>query len=259
MPMDKLDVHQSFSDLGLEKNDIVMIHGDAGVAAQYQDLDAECRLDYLIEEIKRYFFPDGTILVPAFSYSSTKMQDFDVVETPSAVGLFSEHFRQGRDVNRSSHPIFSVSSWGQYGADFLRGSNSDCFGAGTFFEMLLEHNVRLIALGCDINSFTFVHHVEQAKKVKYRYFKKFKGRIIDVDQVSNVDTKYYVRDTNIESNCNLALLARVAKDRKLLQAGSMGRFSIQTIKAVDFYNVAMELLDENEYSLIDAGIINNEI
>lgn len=257
--MNKLDVHQIFSDLGLKKNDIVMIHGDAGVAAQYQDLDAECRLDYLIDEIKGYFFPDGTILVPAFSYSSTKMQDFDVVETPSTVGLFSEHFRKGRDISRSNHPIFSVSAWGKFRADFLQGSNSDCFGAGTFFEKLLQHNVRLIALGCDLNSFTFVHHVEQVKKVKYRYFKNFKGRIIDVDKVVNVDTEYYVRNTNIASNCNLTLLARVAKDRKLLQAGSVGRFSIQTIRAVDLYNVAMELLDENEYSLIDAGIINNEI
>ena len=257
--MTDLNIQKSFSELGLKSNDIVMIHGDAGVAAQYQDVGAKDRLDYLIDEIKEYFSQDGTILVPAFSYSSTKHEDYHLLKTPSAVGLFSEHFRQGSDVNRTNHPIFSVSTWGKFGADFLGGSNSDCFGPGTFFEMLLERNVRLITLGCDLNSVTFVHHAEQMKKVKYRYFKNFTGRIIDADQIVNLDTKYYVRDTTIATNCNLKLLSNVAKDRKLLQAGSVGRFPIQTIRALDFFNVAMELLDENEYSLIDAGIMNNEI
>jgi len=257
--MTDLNLRNSFSELGLKSNDIVMIHGDAGVAAQYQDVSAKDKLDYLIDEIKEYFSPDGTILVPAFSYSSTKHEDYHILKTPSAVGLFSESFRKSSDVNRSNHPIFSVSTWGKFGNEFLAGSYSDCFGPGTFFEILLEHNVRIITLGCDLNSVTFVHHVEQMKKVKYRYFKNFTGRIIDADQIVNVDTKYYVRDTSTATNCNLALLSKLAKDRKLLQTGFLGRFPIQTIRALDFFNVATELLDENEYSLIDAGMMKNEI
>lgn len=257
--MTDLNIQKSFSELGLQSDDIVMIHGDAGVAAQYQDVSSEDRLDYLIDEIKTYFRKEGTVLVPAFSYSSTKREDYDLLNTPSEVGMFSEHFRQGSDVNRTKHPIFSVCTWGKYGADFLGGINSDCFGLGTFFEMLLKRNVKFITLGCDLNSVTFVHHVEQIKKVKYRYFKNFTGRIIDVDGNEKVETKYYVRDTTIASNCNLELLSIAAKDRNLLQVGCVGRFPIQTISALDFFNVAMELLYENEYSLIDAGVINNEI
>mgnify|MGYP001496652523 CR=1 FL=1 len=70
--MTDFDLHQTFDDLGIQSEDIVMIHGDAGVAAQYSQVPPDKRLDHLIAEIKRYFSPNGTILVPAFSYSSTK-------------------------------------------------------------------------------------------------------------------------------------------------------------------------------------------
>lgn len=257
--MTDFDVQKSFSNVGLHKDDIVMIHADAGVAAQYREIPMDSRLDYLIDEMKEYFSSTGTILVPAFSYSSTKNEYYDVHETPSSVGLFSERFRHGSDVKRSRHPIFSVSTWGRFGGDFLEGSNYDCFGPGTFFEMLLERNVKLVTLGCSLNKVTFVHYVEQRKQVSYRFMKAFNGRIVDGDEGMDVNTNYYVRDMALKTGCNLALFGKVAEENKLLRIGSAGRFSLQVISSLDFFTTATDLLSASEYSLIDEGVVNDEI
>ena len=50
------------------------------------------KVDHLICRIKEYFSPNGTILVPAFTYSFTKGEDYHIDKT-SSVGLFSERFR----------------------------------------------------------------------------------------------------------------------------------------------------------------------
>jgi aminoglycoside 3-N-acetyltransferase len=257
--MSDFDIHKSLSDIGIEKDDIVMIHGDAGVAAQYREIPVDSRLDHLIDEMKSYFSTAGSILVPAFTYSFTKNEYYDVLKTPSSVGLFSERFRHGSDVKRSRHPIFSVSTWGKFGGDFLEGRNDDCFGPGTFFEMLLERNVKLVTLGCSLNSVTFVHYVEQRQQVSYRFMKTFSGKIIEGDDAMDVNTNYYVRDMALKTGCNLALFGKVVKESELLRVGTAGRFPLQVINSLDFFTAATDLLSASEYSLIDEGVVNDDI
>ena len=65
--MTDFDLHQTFDDLGIQSEDIVMIHGDAGVAAQYSQVPPDKRLDqHLIlldtrtessVEVKAFFSP----------------------------------------------------------------------------------------------------------------------------------------------------------------------------------------------------------
>ena len=49
----------------------------------------------------------GTLLMPSFSYSFCKGEEYNVQQTPSDVGILTEYFRQMPDVYRTEHPIFS--------------------------------------------------------------------------------------------------------------------------------------------------------
>ena len=235
--MDDFSIDKAFASVGVNSDDIVMIHADAGVAGQYRELPANEMLDHLINQIKAYFSPKGTVLVPSFSYSFTKNENFHVDSTPSDVGLFSERFRQGKDVKRSSHPIFSICAWGKFADDFLGGTAFDCFGSGTFFDMLFKRNVKLVVLGCSLNCITFVHYVEQKSCVSYRYFKSFGGKVIIGGQIVDVNTRYFVRNRKLNTECNLTFFSKLATKRKMLSTGSAGRFPIAAIGAVDFFDV----------------------
>ena len=245
----EFSISKLFGNLGISPSDVVMIHGDAGIAAQLTHLEANKRLDFLFEELVSFIGTEGTLVVPAFSHTFTKSEDFDVENTPSDVGLFSEAFRCLPASKRSKNPNFSVSSIGKYSEEFSCSRVDDSFGPGTAFDILYQHNAKLVCLGCDFSRITFVHFIEQKLGVSYRYMKAFSGIVINSGQIQNVTSTYYVRDLSIDSRGELSAVKQRALENNVLRAEKFGRFNVTSISAKDFYSTAEELLVVDPYAL----------
>ena len=246
-----LDIKQSFKNVGISPNDTIMIHGDAGVAAQITNVAINHRLNFLIDEIINFIGNQGTLIVPTFSYSFTKNQDFDVHNTPSDLGAFSEAFRTHPDSLRSKNPNFSVSSIGKDSGKYINSRIDDCFGSETAFDLLFKDNAKIVCLGCNFSRITFVHYVEQNIGVKYRYFKKFFGRIVDNGHIEEIENRYYVRDLSIESQGELEEIKKAATEKRVLSQTTFGRFPLFSIGVEDFFLIATELLRKNPYALTE--------
>lgn len=249
MKLTTSSIHESFAAVGLSNDGIVMIHADAGPAAQLTDVPSVDRLDSFIESIIS-FFSQGTVIVPTFSYSLTKNEIFDCDNTPSDVGLFTERFRQFDGVKRSCHPIFSVAVYGQKQDIFINTSVSDCFGDGTAFDELYKHNAKLLCLGCSLDRVTFVHYVEQRLGVSYRYFKTFCGKVVCNGLESTINTRYFVRDIGLESSTDLKLLRDKTATNGSLKQSVLGRFPLLCISATDFFIAASSLVSAAPFALI---------
>ena len=238
------------NSLNVLSDDIIMIHGDAGVAAQFQTLNREERLNHLMNELVAFAGMQGTIVVPTFSYSFTKQEDFDVRNTPSDVGLFSEEFRKLPMALRSKNPNFSVASVGRYAKEFQRSRVDDSFGENTVFDLLYKLKAKIVCLGCEFDRITFVHYLEQSLGVPYRYFKKFSGKLLDEQGVRSIDTTYFVRDLDLITGVDLSLLKKRGIDKGAVKIDAFGRFPVSSISADDFYDIGTELLKENTYALV---------
>ena len=234
---------------GISPSDTVMVHGNAAVSTLYTECAPEQRLTTLIRELIDYFSGGGTLVVPTFTYSFTKNQDFDVERSPSDVGQFSEAFRQTPGVHRTSHPLFSVGVIGSESDRYLSARLDDCFGLNTIFHNLYESNAVLICLGCAFN-LTFIHHIEQLYGVPYRFTKKFKGIITRNGYSKMQTTEYFVRDLSIRSESDLVLLRDRALQRREMVSGEIGRFTAQAIRATKLAAIAREMLNQDIYSLV---------
>ena len=250
MQMDNLDISKTFTRAGVYKYDTVMIHADAGIAAQLKSKKKD-KLQQLINEIIDYFQCCGTLIVPTFTYSITENDIFDKQLTRSKVGLFSEKFMLTPGVERTNHPMFSVGLVGKKIAEYVNSTNKDCFGKNTVFDLLMEHNAKIICLGCDFSRITFVHYVEQKKMVPYRFIKILKGKVYDEGVIKNVEMSFYARKLDQKSVCNLDYMKDVALKRKILYKGAFGRFQILKITAKNFYKLASNLIDTDPYALIE--------
>ena len=246
-PSKKIGEH--LSNLGIKPDDIIMIHGDAGISAQYIYEDCKDPIEGFFGELTSYLC-DGAILVPSFTYSATKGETFDVNNTPSEVGLLSEKFRLLDGVQRSQHPIFSVCAIGNYSDYFTSAIVDDCFGEGTFFERLYNRNVKIITLGCALERITFVHFVEQRFNVPYRYLKKFPAQVADSGILKKFDVSYFVRDLKIDTQLNFSSLEYVALREKKIIIKPFGRFKAKIISSKEFFQVASQLLLEDQYALV---------
>jgi aminoglycoside 3-N-acetyltransferase len=247
---EKINIADIFSALAIYPGDTVFIHGDAGVSLQYHGVHPQKKLYHLFCEIINYLGPAGTLVIPTFSYSFTKGEDFNPSTTPSRVGLFSNFFLSLDNVKRSSNPIFSVAAIGKHANLFMESNINDCFGKDTAFDLLMSTNAVSVCLGCELKNMTFVHYVEQKNKVKYRYFKSFFGNLIINKKKSRLKTTYFVRELNDEYKIDLNYFQNVsAKKGKLLKA-SIGRFPVYAINVQNFTDIASKLLAANQYALI---------
>jgi aminoglycoside 3-N-acetyltransferase len=247
-------IFEEFQKLNLAPSDIVMIHGDAGVGVQFGWSGESNPTVELLQYIMQYF-SQGTIIVPSFTYSATKGETFNPELTRSEIGLFSETFRRMCGVLRSHHPIFSVCCFGKDSDKFLDANLSDCFGPGTFFDLVHQHNVKLITLGCGLERITFVHYLEQKLGVGYRYFKNFPYSINIGNANKTGSVRYFVKDLNLNPVLDFSGLETSEPFRSKLAVGNIGRFPIKVIGSQDFFYAGERLLSEDMHALVKVKVI----
>lgn len=247
--IDQKSIFDSLSDVGLSHGDTVLVHADAGVAAQCGAATRAGKLDQFVSALKHYFY-DGTLLIPCFTYSATKGEVFDPENTKSEVGLFSEFFRSSYGVERTTHPIFSFSVWGKNKERFLHLDDTTCFGEGSLFDQFYKADGIVCCIGCSLDRMTFIHYVEQQIPVYYRYPKLFEATIRKGAGLRTIQTSYFVRDLEIESTTDLTHFRQHTLDAKCLKEASIGRFPIQAIPSRSVLEVAVDLYRKDRNSLI---------
>ncbi len=258
-------VTDALLSIGIKPGSVALVHVDAIVAAQFPafpgvtattTLNNEWRLDLLIEAIEAAIGDDGTLVIPAFNYSFTKGEPFDVRNTPSSVGMVSERFRKLPGVHRTADPIFSFACRGPLARELCAIPVKECFGAESVFAALHRLNANIVDLGCSLTrGGTFIHYVETAHGVDYRYDKVFSGTAISDDGTARqCSVVYNVRDLARRSEADLRRLQkRLAADGKLRTA-DVGRSRILAVTASDLFDTAWKMLDEDAVALIAGGV-----
>lgn len=254
-PVSENAFRDALTHVGLCPGDTALVHSDAIIAAQLPSMPDDRRLDVLIEALENVLGPQGTLLMPTFSYSYTKGEIYDVLRTPSTVGMLTERFRTRAGVLRSLDPIFSFAAKGSRAKELCSLKPGECFGPDSAFAALHGINCHIVCLGCSLSSGgTFVHYVEKSHTVSYRYDKSFSGTTIFPDQHSEPSSVlYYVRDLARASSANLRGLQRRLEQEGRLHSAVLGRVRILAVQASDFFDTAWKMLDENPVSLIEEG------
>jgi aminoglycoside 3-N-acetyltransferase len=249
------DVTDALLAIGIKKGNTLLVHADAIVAAQFPSMPTDQRLDRLIEAIEAAIGASGTLVMPAFTYSFTKDEPFDVLNTPSKVGMVSERFRTLPGVSRSADPIFSFACKGPIARELCSVRVEECFGSESVFAALHRLNAHIVDLGCSLNhGGTFVHYVETAHGVDYRYKKVFSGTVILPDrQTFECSVVYNVRDLNRKSEHDFRRLQQRLTDDEKLRSIDVGRTQIMAVTANDLFDTAWKMLEEAPTSLIAEG------
>lgn len=133
----------------------------------------------------------GTLLMPAFSYSFCKGEDYNILQSPSDVGVLTEYFRKIPGVYRTSHPIFSFSVWGRRAKEFLALPVSS-FDQNSVYGHMIKGNDKLIFLGAPVG-YTFYYIAEESVQVSHRFYKNFSGNVVSNGDTYMQTVPYYVR------------------------------------------------------------------
>lgn len=155
---DVLFVHSSFKSLG-------EVQGGAGG---------------VVDALTQAVGPTGTLLMPSFNLVAhdKRADTWQIDSTPSTVGYLTEYFRTMPRVERWDHYSHSVAAMGAAAHDYVKDGCVDegsqegmcspwdklpwgrTYGNGSPFAKAYERDGKLLMLGVDYHSSTFVHFVE---------------------------------------------------------------------------------------------------
>jgi len=244
-----LDIFKALRDSGIELGDTIFIHSSlSSFGKLVKGVTREEFTNSFLTAVKKSVGSDGTIIMPTFTYSFCKKQVYNPAITPSAVGLFTEAFRKMPNVKRSIDPIFSVSSWGKFSEYYTKVGNS-CFGNESVYQKIFDNDVKIVFLG-ETFDITYIHFVEQAFGVPYRFIKSFKGEIIIDNKRRPYVFDYFVRYLNKNIEYDIEKLSKDLDRIGIITTSYLGFSKIRSLKARKIFDKVIQALKKDIYYLL---------
>lgn len=240
--------------VGVQPGDVVFSHSNVGyfgLPEEGRGSDAVCAT--ILGAIQDVLGDDGTLVVPTFSYSFCKGEQFDPNETPSTCGAFTEYVRRQPAAIRSLDPIFSVAALGARAAELVADVSADCFGAGTFWARFLTANGVICNLNFDAGS-TFIHHVERCLRVPYRFDKLFTGIFCVDGREERGAAVFFCRDgSNPDTIPAFEPFDALAREQGIARSAKVGRGAVVALRARETYRLIEEQLLEDPWFLTNSA------
>lgn len=187
------ELEKSLDQMDLHDGDFVFIHSNLGFSGRCELGIAE---EVILKTIKARIGTEGSIFLPAFTYSIGQGQVFDpfLMVDKATMGSLSAYAFQ-ENFPRSNDPMFSVIGIGTPAIEIIANQLNRSFGKGSLFSVLLEKQVKMISINTGGGG-TIIHEMENALSVPYRFEKVFQGRRIDpiTLRMEEVTWTSYVRD-----------------------------------------------------------------
>ncbi len=256
--LNEVALDEVFQSLGIKNSDKILLHIDTSFLAQLPKMPTADRFNFFSNFLKNYFFKNGLVIIPTFTYSFCNNEDFDVQESdcnPQVMGSFPNHFRKLPDVVRTTNPIFSCAIYTKNVFNVDQFSNKTCFGKDSLFDFIYKENCKIVFIGCSLDRSTFIHYCEEMYGVSYRYIKPFSGNVIYPDKkTEKITTDYFVKDLKLNRVVDTANLKGLLLAQKKLSMTELGRTRAMSVNAQDFYKLSHQILDNNIFGLTKSGL-----
>jgi aminoglycoside N3'-acetyltransferase len=248
------DIVTAFSKAGLRKGDTAFFSTSLGMIGKAEGVNNSEDLNALFfNAIKIALGLEGTILVPAYSYSfgsSTKNspKTFYPLTTPAETGPFPNFFLKQKNVIRSLDPMMSVAGLGPETESLFKNLPLTSYGEDSLFARLVNHpDTKCISIGLGPNWAPFLHHADWVAQVPFRFEKTFFGGINHPHRTEYINWTYDVRVPIDESRANAHELGKLAEENGIWKFSSLGRARVYACIYKDYFNFTIKQLQQNKW------------
>jgi aminopeptidase-like protein/aminoglycoside N3'-acetyltransferase len=235
--------------IGIEPGDTIFVQVSLGALGRPKG----CATDeeawaMLLRALQEAVGAAGTILVPTYTFSFCRQEDFDVAATPTAGGPWSssagflEFFHRAPGAVRSRDPIHSVAGIGPRAAQLLRDLPPTCFGSGSIHERLLQAGGKICLIGVGLYEASFRHYVEEFVGIPGRFKKLFTGWIRDNGANRKQGWIYNVRILADEFYPDGSRLETLARESGAVRVTRVGEGEVLGIEARRYFDLTSEQL-----------------
>ena len=248
MTVNKEVIQRGLEEVGLSAGDVVLVHSSLS-AFGYVESGADTVIEALLETIG----PEGTVVVPTFTWGPFHAAEkvvLDLVNTPvkDEVGIIPETFRKRPEAKRSTHICHSVAAIGPR-RDEVMGEGIRSFGKGSTFHQLYKLNAWYLFLGATFGSCTALHAVEEYMQVPYRRHRDFKGSkviLADGSEIPSQSVEYLSLPDGGYRN-DFAKMKDIYAGHGVLNTTRIGEAEVMNIRIRDLFDILFGATSGNAY------------
>lgn len=154
------ELRRDLAALGVGHGDCLVVHSSFKAMGLADSSPAD-----VIRMLIEFLGPDGTIMMPTFTYSYSgvwNVRPFNPVTTPGAGnGVLTETLRQYPGVLRSGHPTCSVAAIGkQAGMITQDKKKASPLGRGSSYDAAIGQGAKILLLGVGNNRNSAIYYAE---------------------------------------------------------------------------------------------------
>lgn len=239
-------------------NENIIFHPDVSFA--FKRSDPISSLNYLFEALRQYCLKKNKLIItPSFNFEFNKTKIFDVVNSRSNFGLFSNYIlKYEKNFERSLHPLFSFIIIGNEKKikylkknEFLNG-----FGKKSLFDHLYKDEISSFHLNCNLHdAFSSLLYFETKFKVPYRSIKKQKGTILDKKKKFQINASFYARK-DLGFKRQISKIEKLIEKKDILKRCNIKNYNLIKINLNNLEKILFEKIKKNPYFLVRKKRIN---
>jgi aminoglycoside 3-N-acetyltransferase len=252
------DLCASFKKAGINPGDHILLHTSLFHLGKLDTVDdSESVPVQVAKAIISYLGPEGTLVVPAFSWSFYRGYPYDCRFTPAEndMGVLNEAVRKLPGSVRTRHPGQSFACVGKL-AEALGDKELDTESAWDPkgpVGVLLSHGAKTVMLGPPVwGACSFIHYVEELQNVPYRYWKTYTGEYVPPEGGAETTKTYrfFARKLEpVEWMTNMPIAGDALHNAGALQAAPLGNGQVISFQWADAVAVLSKLIQENPAAL----------
>lgn len=245
------NVISALEEVGIEREDSIFIHSNLGFLGMMKDCETKEKLcEGFLDAIKTVLGDEGTVILPAYSYSFCHGEEYRPLETGTTCGMLSEYMLRHYGYNRSLDPNFSICGTGKRIAWFRDCNVHEAFGADSFWERFIKMDGKILCINFDAGS-TLIHYIENLNHVAYRYNKAFNGvKLVDGKQIRDYAVHFVYDYDKPGDSYYPGRIDALCREKGIVKATHLGKGNILAFSAREYVSYISELLQERPRILV---------
>jgi aminoglycoside 3-N-acetyltransferase len=246
------DFKRQFAKVLAPEDEVVVVYSGIWTFGHRFQLPPEKVAGAILDAIEEVVGPDRTLLFPTYTYSYNRERKFDILSTKPETGVLTELFLKRPGVRRTKSAISSFAARGPLAKEAASLKGESIWGEGSLIEWIEKRDARIVTLGLPWKlSCGFLHRIEEAAQVPYRYHKDFPGEYRDADgTVSAWSERMYVRPLHVPCRFDWSLVDQLARQRGQIRSGSVAGVMIESCSAKDLVRAGLDLVEKDPFALV---------
>lgn len=252
------DIKNSLKKIGIRKGDSIFIHsnlGYLGLLDGCKNANELCR--EFLNVVTEVLGEEGTLIVPTFSYSFCHGEVYNPYKTETKCGILSTYIRKKYPENRSLDPNFSICGIGKLMETYKNCNIHESFGNGSFWELFLKYNGKIVFISLDAGWATLIHYIERCNNVNYRYNKAFNGIMELKEKVLRDYAVHFVYDGKSDAPAT-DRIAKMCNDAGICKETNLGNSTISACSARKYYDYFTNILKYRPRVLCAQEVLSDE-